>query len=767
MLGYFHTPSGTHYFDYRWNVFSQDGKLIHSPSTTNSGGLLPITFCIDGAVYWFDMDILWCQVPSNELYRIHTWQSELNEDLASEKHYFYASDRFYYLDNHLDLRSEGGKRLCKGSLSFMTDELSIPNFYIDTVPFWLHKDGILSRGIDKTLCRVLAWPRDSCPTNAKSELLQKEILGGSVPCPLSPSILNSSIFSSTTDNCQTPDTSPLFLENQPQGAPIAPAQYNTPGKAKVQSIRKRANKDRLTCPYCEKEHIRAHQKDKSQVCPFVDPNTGIACDTEFCTKQNMRRHFSTHRVGTLEEYLGLPPLPLRKTRQNTTLRLDTHIPYNPYLSGATNPRHSPSLKTKEKTPSSPSNSKTAHNIKFRVLQAELTTPEDFDGSHLILPGSPRGLAESVYGDMQPRGLEPLELEDTTDLTAFTPKTIVGLYQGSRVPTPEDYDTTQIQEDAAVARPSKELKVDTKCNFYASGRFCYLDEYRRVYSEDGTVIHDSSPDFEVDERSSSTFYIDEEPYWFNQDTLMTQDADGAQTCVHTWQSGTEIISCHMTMHEMFHHLLHHGCLDLSSQMDAQQDTAIIINGGGFGDIWLGRLNSGVQVAIKAWRSSIIEQCDYKILKRATREIYFWSKLKHENIQPLMGIIVFKGHYLGMVSQWMENGNLHGYMRKNPDFDRHRMSVQVASGLAYMHEHDAVHGDLKALNLLVSLDGVARLTDFGLSTMSEAGLAFSQTTTTQARTIRWASPEQLLEDSPSSKQSDVYALGMTILVRQVNG
>ncbi|KAH7338686.1 WD40-repeat-containing domain protein [Rhizoctonia solani] len=227
------------------------------------------------------------------------------------------------------------------------------------------------------------------------------------------------------------------------------------------------------------------------------------------------------------------------------------------------------------------------------------------------------------------------------------------------------------------------------------------------------------------------------------------------------AGTEAINKHMSTQEMFELLLRHGCIDLSSKMNAKQDTAILASRGGFGDIWKGQLYDGTKVAIKAWRKSLVEQCDYKSLKRATREIHYWSKLKHENIHRLMGVVIFMDHSLGMVSEWMDNGNLHEYLRKNSHVDQFQLSIHVASGLAYMHTYDMVHGDLKALNVLVSSNGVAKLTDFGLSAMSETSLAFSTTTTSQAGSIRWMSPEILLEKSPKSKPSDVYALGMTIL------
>ncbi|CUA73218.1 hypothetical protein RSOLAG22IIIB_10621 [Rhizoctonia solani] len=156
-----------------------------------------------------------------------------------------------------------------------------------------------------------------------------------------------------------------------------------------------------------------------------------------------------------------------------------------------------------------------------------------------------------------------------------------------------------------------------------------------------------------------------------------------------------IDQNMSLKDMFDRLLHHGCVDLSSQMDPEQASAAIMNGGGFGDIWKGKLYNGNQVAIKAWRSYMIEQCEYKTLKRATREIYFWSKMEHDNVHPLIGVVIFKDCYLGMVSAWMDNGNLHDYMRNNPCADKYQLCTQVASGLAYMHKRKMVHGDLKAM------------------------------------------------------------------------
>ncbi|CAE6521883.1 unnamed protein product [Rhizoctonia solani] len=160
-------------------------------------------------------------------------------------------------------------------------------------------------------------------------------------------------------------------------------------------------------------------------------------------------------------------------------------------------------------------------------------------------------------------------------------------------------------------------------------------------------------------------------------------------------GRQVVSSEMSTQQMFDCLTASGCIDLSSQMDTRQDTAMIVSGGGFGDIWKGQLHNGGKVAIKAWRTNALGNCDYKTLKRAARELYCWSRMDHPNIHRLQGVIMLRDQYLGMVSEWMDKGNLHEYLRNHPDADRFKMCVDIAFGLAYMHTTNTVHGDLKAM------------------------------------------------------------------------
>lgn len=49
---------------------------------------------------------------------------------------------------------------------------------------------------------------------------------------------------------------------------------------------------------------------------------------------------------------------------------------------------------------------------------------------------------------------------------------------------------------------------------------------------------------------------------------------------------------------------------------------------------------------------------------------WSRLRHVNVQQLLGVIVFQSG-LGMVSPWMEKGNLQQYIALHPDVERYSL------------------------------------------------------------------------------------------------
>jgi len=116
--------------------------------------------------------------------------------------------------------------------------------------------------------------------------------------------------------------------------------------------------------------------------------------------------------------------------------------------------------------------------------------------------------------------------------------------------------------------------------------------------------------------------------------------------------------------------------------------------------------------------------------------------------------------------MPNGNVMQYTKSNPTANRLQLLSEVTSGVAYLHNLKVVHGDLKGANILIDDRGIARITDFGLMTMSDLStILLSETIASPGGTIRWMSPELLDpvrfgSNSHLSRESDCYALGMVI-------
>ncbi|KAG6618520.1 TKL protein kinase [Phytophthora cinnamomi] len=87
------------------------------------------------------------------------------------------------------------------------------------------------------------------------------------------------------------------------------------------------------------------------------------------------------------------------------------------------------------------------------------------------------------------------------------------------------------------------------------------------------------------------------------------------------------------------------------------------------------------------------------------------------------------------------------------------LDAALGLHFLHERHIVHSDLKGNQILVSKDGVAMLTDFGLSFLTTEQSGDEKT----VRAVRWMAPEVIRKDKPATSNvlSDVYSFGICVV------
>src|SRR5690349_13080306 len=152
-----------------------------------------------------------------------------------------------------------------------------------------------------------------------------------------------------------------------------------------------------------------------------------------------------------------------------------------------------------------------------------------------------------------------------------------------------------------------------------------------------------------------------------------------------------------------------------------------------------------------------------LERFKREILLAARLQHPHIVPLLtagesnGLPYFMMPFVDGESLRVRLAR-HGELPVNHAI---RMLREIASALAYAHEHGIVHRDIKPDNVLLS-GGSAMVTDFGvakaLSASSNAEHGGMTSLGVALGTPAYMSPEQASADPSVDHRADIYSFGV---------
>ncbi|CAN6468456.1 unnamed protein product [Victoria cruziana] len=187
----------------------------------------------------------------------------------------------------------------------------------------------------------------------------------------------------------------------------------------------------------------------------------------------------------------------------------------------------------------------------------------------------------------------------------------------------------------------------------------------------------------------------------------------------------------------------------------------IGSGGYGKVYRGTLPNGQLVAIKrATQGSMQGGLEFKT------EIELLSRVHHKNLVSLVGFCLDRGEQM-VVYEFVPKGTLRDSLSGRSgillDWKRRlRVSLGSARGLAYLHElanPPIIHRDVKTTNILLDVNLVAKVADFGLSKLI-ADSAKGHVSTQVKGTMGYLDPEYYMSQQLTEK-SDVYSFGVVML------
>jgi serine/threonine protein kinase/tetratricopeptide (TPR) repeat protein len=190
----------------------------------------------------------------------------------------------------------------------------------------------------------------------------------------------------------------------------------------------------------------------------------------------------------------------------------------------------------------------------------------------------------------------------------------------------------------------------------------------------------------------------------------------------------------------------------------------IGAGGMGEVYRAcdeRLAR--EVAIKVLPPGTV--ADEAARKHFHKEARILSRLNHPSVATIYDFDTQQGVDF-LVMEYIAGITLSEDVvaRPLPEKEVLRLGVQLAEGLAAVHEHGVVHRDLKPGNLRVTRDGRLKILDFGLAKLHLPVTASATTeslseTYALAGTLLYMAPEQLLGGKVDAR-ADIHAAGLVL-------
>eukprot|EP00897_Mesotaenium_endlicherianum_P003593 jgi/Mesen1/3261/ME000189S02381 len=187
----------------------------------------------------------------------------------------------------------------------------------------------------------------------------------------------------------------------------------------------------------------------------------------------------------------------------------------------------------------------------------------------------------------------------------------------------------------------------------------------------------------------------------------------------------------------------------------------IGSGGFGSVYKCLNNeTGEFFAVKQVPQNSADSAFSAVqsLEQLKSEVTLLSRLQHPNIVQYMGSDM-DDEFLYIFLEFVECGSIQKVMAKFPVFSEELIrnyTRQILCGLAYLHDTETIHRDIKGSNILVNTQGRVKLADFGVAK------SYSNTVEMTAcrGTVWWMAPEAI-SGQAYDWSVDIWSLGCTVI------
>ncbi|KAL7421584.1 ATP binding [Cryptotrichosporon argae] len=201
---------------------------------------------------------------------------------------------------------------------------------------------------------------------------------------------------------------------------------------------------------------------------------------------------------------------------------------------------------------------------------------------------------------------------------------------------------------------------------------------------------------------------------------------------------------------------------------------LIGAGSFGNVHLAMdAGMGLLMAVKMVSldsgSSRNDDRRQTMVHALEHEIVLLKELQHPNIVQYIDS-ARDDKYLNIFLEYVPGGSVAALLNNYGAFEEllcRNFGRQILTGLAYLHEREIIHRDIKGANILVDNKGGCKISDFGISKKVESSLLVTPGNRASLQgSVFWMAPEVVKQHEVTTAKADIWSVGC-VFVEMLTG